>query len=317
LSKFKAWLYAFRLRTLPLALSCIITGSSIAYAENKAGFSWQVFGLTILTTLLLQILSNLANDYGDSEKGTDNEERIGPKRAVQAGLLSFDEIKRGIYVCVVLALASGIALITVGLRGLNITNSLFFLVLGLGAIAAAIKYTVGKNAYGYMGLGDFFVLLFFGLVGVCGSYYLQTHSFHYSVLLPAFSIGAFATGVLNLNNMRDHISDERAGKITMVVKMGLKKAKIYHHILIILGCLASIAYVITNMAFTNLSGSMQFLFLITLVLFRRHLVAVRRITNPADFDPLLPQLAITTFIFSILFAIGIIVAGWEALKVGL
>ena len=302
MSKYQAWLYAFRLRTLPLALSSILAGSSIAYADNKAGFNWLVFALCILTTLFLQILSNLANDYGDSEKGIDNEERIGPKRAVQSGLISFDEIKAGIYVCGGLALITGVSLIYEGTRGLNINNALFFFALGLAAIAAAIKYTVGKNAYGYQGLGDLFVLLFFGLAGVCGSHYLLAHQVHYSVLLPAFTIGAFATGVLNLNNMRDHISDERAGKITMVVKIGLASAKRYQTILILLGFVASIVFVILN--FTS---TMQFLFIITVPLFRRHLVAVRRIDEPVEFDPLLKQLAISTFIFSILFSIGMIV----------
>jgi len=274
----------------------------MAYADNKVGFSWLVFGLTILTTLLLQILSNLANDYGDSEKGTDNHERIGPKRAVQSGLLSFNEIKLGIYICMGLALLSGVTLIYKGTQGLNINNSIFFFVLGLCAMAAAIKYTVGKNAYGYQGLGDLFVLLFFGIAGVCGSHYLLAHKIHYSVLLPAFTIGAFATGVLNLNNMRDHISDEQAGKITMVVKMGLNNAKRYHQILILLGFTAGIVFVILN--FTS---TMQFLFLITVPLFRRHLVAVRRTEEPVAFDPLLSQLAVSTFIFAILFALGMII----------
>ena len=302
MSKYQAWLHAFRLRTLPLALSSIIAGSSIAYADNKTGFSWLVFALCILTTLFLQILSNLANDYGDSEKGTDNEERVGPKRAVQLGLLSFTEIKTGILIFGTLALITGLSLIYMGTRGLNISYALFYFVLGLAAIAAAIKYTVGKNAYGYQGLGDLFVLLFFGIVGVCGSHYLMAHKIHYSVLLPAFTIGAFATGVLNLNNMRDHISDEKAGKITMVVKMGLRKSKRYHTILILLGFAASIIYVILN--FTS---TMQFLFMITVPLFRRHLKAVRSIDEPVEFDPLLKQLAISTFIFSILFAMGMIV----------
>ena len=302
MSKFKAWLYAFRLRTLPLALSSILVGSSIAYADDKTGFSWLIFGLCVLTTLFLQILSNLANDYGDSEKGTDNDDRIGPKRAVQSGLLSFSEIKLGIYVCGALALGSGLTLVYKATQGLNINYTIFFIVLGLCAIGAAVKYTVGENAYGYRGLGDLFVLLFFGIVGVCGSHYLLAHKLHYSVLLPAFTIGAFATGVLNLNNMRDHISDEKAGKITMVVKMGLTLAKQYHRILIIAGFAASIVFVMAN--FTS---TMQFLFIITVPLFRRHLVTVNKTVEPAEFDPLLPQLAMGTFIFSILFALGMII----------
>ncbi|MDB5281559.1 MAG: 1,4-dihydroxy-2-naphthoate octaprenyltransferase [Bacteroidota bacterium] len=301
-NKFQAWLYAFRLRTLPLALSSIITGSSLAFADRRSNFNWLVFGLLILTTLLLQILSNLANDYGDSEKGTDNDERIGPVRAVQAGLLTFGEIKRGIFICVMLCLIAGSALVTEATKGLDLGYGVFFFLLGLAAIAAAIKYTVGKSAYGYRGLGDVFVLLFFGLVGVCGSYYLLSHVLNPWILLPATTIGLFATGVLNLNNMRDCESDARAGKITMVVKMGLAKAKRYQMALIVLGFISSLVFVVLNF-----KSTMQFTFILTLPLFRKHLVTVNRIEDPKEFDPLLKQLALGTFIFSILFAIGIII----------
>ena len=302
MTKLQSWLYAFRLRTLPLAFSSIITGSSIAFVDNRSNFSWLVFALCLITTLSLQILSNLANDYGDSEKGTDNDERIGPKRAVQQGLLSFKEIKAGIVVAVVLSLFFGSALVTEATKGLDMSYGIFFFILGLGAIAAAIKYTVGKGAYGYMGLGDVFVLLFFGIVGVCGSYYLMAHQFHYSVLLPAFTIGAFASGVLNMNNLRDRESDAKAGKNSLVVKIGALNAKRYHTGLIVLGFVAALVYVVVN--FTS---SMQLLFIITIPLFRKHLSAIWRIEDPKEFDPLLKQLAIGTFIFSILFAMGIIV----------
>lgn len=302
MNKAKAWLYAFRLRTLPLALSSIITGSSIAFADTRTSFNWPAFFLCILTTLFLQILSNLANDYGDSEKGTDNEDRIGPIRAVQAGMLSFSEIKAGIGVTVVLCLITGIALIYQSFGTVAFGYASFFFLLGLGAIAAAIKYTVGKGAYGYSGFGDVFVLLFFGLVGVCGSYYLLAHQLNFAVLLPAFAIGFFSSGVLNLNNMRDRISDAKAGKNTLVVKIGPEKAKTYHQVLIWLGFVLSIVYVILTF-----HSTMQFAFILTVPLFRRHLVQVRRIENPAEFDPLLKQLAISTFIFAVLFAVGQII----------
>lgn len=296
------WLHAFRLRTLPLALSSIITGSSIAYSENPESFNKTVLALCLLTTLFLQILSNLANDYGDHQKGTDNDERIGPKRAVQSGLLSFFEIKAGIILTVILSLLSGTLLLYQAFGDTVNTYSVLFFALGLGAIAAAIKYTIGENPYGYRGLGDVFVLLFFGLVGVGGSYYLLSHTLHYSVLLPSCSIGFFAAGVLNLNNMRDHLSDAKAGKNTLVVKMGLAKAKQYHRLLIIAALLFSVVFVLLN-----LRSSMQFLFIITLPLFRKHLAVVKHIDNPAEFDPLLKQLAIATFIFSVLFAVGLII----------
>ena len=304
-SKIQSWLYAFRLRTLPLAFSSIITGSSLALTYcmvNKIAFNWVALMLCLFTTLLLQILSNLANDYGDSEKGTDNDERIGPIRAVQAGMLSIAEIKKGIVVTVLLCLLFGVALIYQATVGLNIKYGLFFLALGLTAIAAAVKYTVGKNAYGYQGLGDVFVLLFFGLVGVMGSYYLLAHAIHLSLLLPAFTMGAFAAGVLNLNNMRDRQSDAKAGKNTLVVKIGIDSAKKYHTALIIVGFVASILYVLLN--FTS---TMQFLFIITLMLFRKHIVEVWQVEDAKEFDPLLKQLAISTFIFSILFGAGMVI----------
>lgn len=302
MSKIKAWLYAFRLRTLPLAFSSIITGSAIAFIHSQNAFGWKVLLLCLLTTLLLQILSNLANDYGDSEKGTDNDERIGPVRAVQAGMLSFSEIKTGIIVAVVLCLVFGSMLVKEATRGLDVRYGLFFFALGLAAITAAIKYTVGKNAYGYLGLGDVFVFLFFGIVGVCGSYYLLAHRFHYSVLLPGFTIGAFASGVLNLNNMRDRDSDAKAGKNSLVVKIGIVAAKKYHKALIVLGFVASIVFV-----FLNFTSTMQFLFIITVPLFRKHMALVSKIEDAREFDPLLKQLAIGTFIFSMLFALGMVV----------
>ena len=294
-TKFQAWLYAFRLRTLPLAFSSIITGSFISYHHS---FSWAILGLAVVTTLLLQILSNLANDYGDSEKGTDNDDRIGPKRAVQAGILSFSEIKGAIVLFSILCLVSGSALIRFSLGGQDI-RSLVFLLLGIAAIAAAIKYTVGKGAYGYFGMGDVFVMIFFGLVGVAGSYYLQSHEFHWSILLPGIAIGCFATGVLNLNNMRDRISDEKAGKITVVVKMGAHNAKTYHTTLLIAGWVSIIGFTILHY-----HSPLSFTFILAAPLFWRNIIAVWKVSDPKDFDPFLKQLAISTFIFSILFAVG-------------
>jgi 1,4-dihydroxy-2-naphthoate octaprenyltransferase len=294
-TKVQAWLYAFRLRTLPLSFSSIITGSFIAY---RTCFSWLVFALALVTTLLLQVLSNIANDYGDSEKGTDNDDRIGPKRAIQAGILSFAEMRTAIIIFSVLCLISGCSLIFVSLQEQALI-ALLFLALGIGAIAAALKYTIGKSAYGYNGMGDIFVLLFFGLVGVGGSYYLQAHTFDWTILLPGLAIGCFATGVLNLNNMRDRLSDAKAGKNTIVVMMGARNARIYHTILILVGWAAIIAF-----ATIHFASSMVFLFLLSAPLFWRNIFVVWQVEDPKDFDPYLKQLAISTFLFSILFAVG-------------
>jgi 1,4-dihydroxy-2-naphthoate octaprenyltransferase len=252
----------------------------------------------MVTTLLLQVLSNIANDYGDSEKGTDNDDRIGPRRAIQSGILTFAEIRRAIIICAALSLVSGCLLIYTALQEQALIAAVF-LAMGVGAIIAALKYTIGKSAYGYHGMGDVFVLLFFGIVGVGGSYYLQAHLFDWTVLLPALSIGCFSTGVLNLNNMRDRISDAKAGKNTIVVMMGAHNARIYHTCLILVGWAAAITFVSLHF-----HSSVSFLFILTAPLFWRNIFVVWKVKDPKDFDPYLKQLAISTFIFSIFFAIG-------------
>ena len=226
----RPWIEAFRLRTLPLALSNTIIGSCLAAADDK--FRWSVFGLAALTTVLLQIMSNMANDYGDFVNGKDTAERIGPKRMVQSGEITPKTMLRGIIVIGILCAVSGVSLILIGTAGMDITNLLIFSILGLAAIAAAIKYTVGKNPYGYRGLGDIFVFIFFGLVGVIGTYFLHTQAFRIDLILPASAIGFLSVGVLNMNNMRDYEQDKKAGKRTIVVAMGEKNAAYYHLFLV-------------------------------------------------------------------------------------
>jgi 1,4-dihydroxy-2-naphthoate octaprenyltransferase len=228
------WLSAFRLRTLPLAFSCIITGSFLAALYT---FKWEITLLALLTTLFLQILSNLSNDYGDTVHGADSADRIGPKRAVQSGKISKASMKMAMIVFALLALISGLLLLYIALD--NVKTILIFLLLGLSAITAAIKYTAGKNPYGYKGLGDLFVFIFFGIVGVEGVFFLHTQAFSVNGLLPASAIGLLSVAVLNLNNMRDHVSDAKAGKNTLVVKMGFENAKRYHAALIILSFLCA------------------------------------------------------------------------------
>lgn len=299
--KLSAWLNAFRLRTLPLAFSSVITGVFAAYSTQ---FDWLTLVLTLTTTLLLQVLSNLANDYGDSEKGTDNDQRIGPKRAIQAGLLSFDEIKKGIFIATALAFGFGLWLVYHALG--SQWQILFFIALGIAAIAAAIKYTVGKNAYGYVGLGDVFVLLFFGIVGVCGSFYLQTNAStgsatatDWRVLLLGLAVGCFATAVLNLNNMRDRESDAASGKRTLVVKIGAAWAKRYHTVLLAIGIVSSFSYLLETS-----SSWIAYLPVFSYPLFLLQSHKIQQVENPKDFDPFLKTTALTTFLFSVLFAVG-------------
>ncbi|MFO8148051.1 MAG: 1,4-dihydroxy-2-naphthoate polyprenyltransferase [Bacteroidota bacterium] len=299
MGNFNSWINAARLRTLPLSISGIIVGTTIAVQQGH--FNIVIFSLALCTTLGLQILSNLANDYGDGVKGTDNENRVGPARAIQSGLISAKEMKQGIWITAIATMILAVLLIYVAFGSENFLSAIVFFALGLAAIVAAIKYTVGENAYGYRGLGDVFVFIFFGLVAVYGSYFLYTLQFNWLVILPAFAIGLLSAGVLNLNNMRDRESDALAGKNTLVVKMGAGRSKNYHYFLII-G--ASFCLVIFSV-FTADSWS-DFLYLIGFIPLFLHLKRVVENENPMLLDPELKILALTTFFISILFGLGLI-----------
>lgn len=299
MSKVKAWVEAARLKTLPLAVSSPLMGSFLAWADGN--FLWSVFILATTTTLLLQVLSNFANDYGDFKSGADNHNRIGPRRMVQSGEISPKQMKKGLLINIALAFISGVLLIYFGTKGKDIGVVLFFLVLGIIAIVAAIKYTVGKNPYGYRGLGDLFVFLFFGLIGVMGTHFLHTGTFNPWHIMPAAAIGLLSTGVLNLNNLRDYESDKAASKRTMVVWLGNRKAKFYHLVLIVVSALLGPVFVIFNY-----HSAYQFLFVLAFPLFISNLVAVFRHSNPADLYPELKRLAFATFIFTVTFGVGMI-----------
>ena len=218
MSSIKAWITAFRLRTLPLAFSSILMGSFLAaYYDSFQGW---IFLLAIITTLFLQILSNLANDYGDTVNGADHEGREGPQRMVQSGIISLNKMKIAVMVFAILSFISGIGLIYISFGSLIHLKFLLFLLIGLAAIVAALRYTMGSNPYGYKGLGDLYVLVFFGLVGVGGTYFLHSNNWDWIIILPALAVGFLSSGVLNVNNMRDIESDKEAGKSTLVVKMG-------------------------------------------------------------------------------------------------
>lgn len=297
----KKWIAAFRLRTLPLALANTILGSALAYYAG--GFRWSVFVLAAVTTILLQVISNMANDYGDFVNGKDTAERIGPKRMVQSGEISPRAMLTGIIVAGILAAVCGLTLIIIGTEGININYLLIFAVLGLAAIAAAIKYTVGKNPYGYRGLGDIFVFIFFGLVGVCGTFFLHTQQFSISLLLPASALGFLSTGVLNVNNLRDYKADKNAGKKTLVVSWGIKKARLYH-IVLITGALVFTAVFILILQ----PLSWQWLYLVTLPLFILHLKKITGYTDAKELYPELGRLAMSSFLYALTFSLGIILS---------
>jgi 1,4-dihydroxy-2-naphthoate octaprenyltransferase len=301
MNRFSIWVKAFRLRTLPLALSSAILGSFLAFAQG--GFRWYIFVLSILTTLFLQILSNLANDYGDAMHGTDNEKRLGPQRVTQSGLVTKQQMRGMILLFVMLALLSGSLLIFSGLRHIGWKTILVFFLLGISAILAAIKYTIGKNPYGYIGLGDLFVFIYFGILGVAGTYYLHVNTFDPWVLLPASAIGLLSSGVLNLNNMRDIENDTRTGKRTLVVHIGTPAAKIYHLVLISLSVVFSLIY--TLVLFNSVY---QLLFMLTCPLFALNIIVVMKNSDPRELNRELKKLAFSTFAFSVTFGIGLVLS---------
>ncbi|REE02060.1 1,4-dihydroxy-2-naphthoate polyprenyltransferase [Marinoscillum furvescens] len=293
----KAWIQAFRLRTLPLAFSSIFLGSFLASSQGM--FDGVILAWSLITTLFLQVLSNLANDYGDATSGVDGDQRTGPKRTVSAGLISKKAMKRALIVFSVLSLASGFYLTFLAF-GDQWAQVSVFVVLGIAAVAAAIKYTVGKNPYGYAGFGDFFVLLFFGFVGVGGSYYLYTHALDWAVLLPAASCGLLAVGVLNVNNIRDIESDQLSGKYSIPVRIGRAAAVWYQWLLLALAVVCMVVFFMIQRASWE-----SYVFLLCLPLLGRNAWAVKTKTTSNELDPYLKQLALTTLLFVLLVGLGL------------
>lgn len=299
MNSIRIWIKAFRLRTLPLALSATILGSFLGYADGK--FKWGVFIFGSLTTLLLQILSNLANDFGDAKKGTDNEKRLGPLRVTQSGLVTPKQIRLMIAFFVLLSLISGSLLIWFGLRGGDMVIYAVFLLMGFSAIFAAIKYTIGKRPYGYVGFGDIMVFIYFGILGVAGTYFLHTQSLHLTILLPASSVGLFSAGVLNLNNLRDHENDALNGKNTLVVRMGVSWAKTYHVILLLTALVLAVLYTLLHF-----KSYYQLIFLLPLPLLISDITKVITNTVPVELNGELKKLAAATLLFSLSFGLGLI-----------
>ena len=300
---FTVWIQACRLRTLPLAASSIIVAGGLAVQHHV--FNLSVFLLSLLTAICLQVLSNLANDYGDALTGADDQ-RVGPDRAMQSGLISAAAMKKAIIVMVVACLVSGLSLLNIAFND-DLKSWLIFLTLGAMAIIAAITYTMGKLPYGYRAMGDIAVFIFFGLLGVLGCFYLQALTLPLSLFLPAISIGLLSAAVLNINNMRDIYNDKAANKITLVVLLGRKKAFIYHLLLISTAMLCSVLYIYT----LENSETWQYLFLLVSSSLGKSCIRIsdeikKDSQDGITFNEELKNTAISTFVFSLLFAIVVI-----------
>ena len=303
------WIQAARLRTLPLSMSGIIMGSFIArwrILENGGTWDWQIFAMALLVTLLYQILSNFANDYGDGIKGTDKlRVNEAEQRAVASGRITANQMKNAVILFAVLSLIATVALLYLAFFRENLMNEFYtFVGLGIACILAAIGYTVGKKPYGYLGLGDIFVFIFFGLVSVCGSYFLFTKTFHWDLLLPATTIGMLSAAVLNLNNMRDIESDALSGKKTLALRMGYRYAMVYEIVLLQLPLILMLVFMMMNGLHEkgNYYAFIFFILVFPMTALRRKIMQTK---EPKELDPYLKQVGIFTLIISVLVAFGL------------
>lgn len=297
LSSIKPWIVSLRLRTLPLSASCIITGSFLAaYTEN---FNYVVFILALATTLLLQILSNLSNEYGDMVKGTDSEGRVGPERSIQRGEITLKQMRRMMILTAFITSVSGMVLI---IYATDLFYTIIFILTGAAAIIAAVKYTVGKKPYGYRAMGDLFVFIFFGPVGVAGTFFLHTGQLRPDVLLPSLTAGLLSVAVLNLNNMRDAEHDLKHGKITLAILLGNKKSRIYHLILLLISFTASFMF-----AFINNLPAIKYLYLLSFIPLLSSLAVVFRYADSSQIDPELKKTAITNLLHSLFLGAALLI----------
>jgi 1,4-dihydroxy-2-naphthoate octaprenyltransferase len=299
LSLTQAWLESLRPKTLPLAFAAIVVGTVLAWWQGY--FDPLVAVLALITAGLLQILSNLANDYGDAVKGSDKPDRIGPLRGMQKGAISLAQMKRALIIVIVLSCISGLLLVTAATQ--TLADFIGFLVLGGLSIVAAITYTIGKRPYGYLGLGDISVLIFFGWLSVMGSWYLQTHMLIPAVILPATACGLLATAVLNINNLRDIDSDRENGKNTLVVRLGPINARRYH-----VGLLVGALLCLALFNLLSLHSLWGWLFLLAAPLLIKQARFVLRERDPRAMPPLLERTVKGALLTNLLFVIGIILS---------
>ena len=310
MAKFKTWIKAARPRTVLLSFSGVLLGGFLAYktgpstlrgASGTAGSGTLLCVLfAALTAIMLQILSNLANDYGDFKKGTDSAKRVGPQREMQSGAITEKEMQRGLAITAVLCLIFGALLIFVFAK-LTWQELAVFAALGIGAVLAALLYTLGKRPYGYRGLGDLYCFLFFGWAAVAGTFYLATKSLDFSVLLPASAMGFLSNAVLNINNMRDYENDKASGKNSLVVKLGLKKAFIYHCLLIVGAFVCLAIYLVLHQA-----AWYSYLFVVLFLLFLKDLVTIKK-TKPELLDPFLGRQVKHSFLLVVVYGILLLV----------
>ena len=293
--KFVSLFRSMRLRTLPLSLSGVMLGIFYAIGAGACGAGECLF--LLLTAVSLQILSNLSNELGDFLSGTDGDGRNGPAYSLQSNQLSVNAMRKAILITAIISVFCGTAMIWFSFGTLLAAEPIALLCLGAAAVWAAVRYTLGKNPYGYRGFGDIFVFVFFGLVSVCGSYFVLAHELPPMLFLPAASVGFFSVGVLNVNNLRDMETDKET-RVTIPLKIGVRNAKIYHCCLIAAGWICMMVYV-----FITHTSMWNYLFILALPLYIKQIVGVLTRTGRA-LDKMLPLLVMSTMLFCILAGVG-------------
>lgn len=298
MSKFSSAVRSMRLRTLPLSLSGVCLGMLLAASDYHVSLTVAIF--TILTTVSLQVLSNLSNELGDYYHGTDTADRLGPNYGLMEGGLKVSDMKLLIGGAILCCIVFGLLMIRASFGTLFSLESVCLMMLGAAAISGAMKYTLGRNPYGYQGLGDIFVFIFFGLVSVLGSYFVAAHTIpSWIFLLPATSIGLFSVGVLNVNNIRDMKTDAE-NRVTVAIRLGEKRARIYQTVLIVMGWVCMIAFCLLRFF-----DPWHYLFVLTLPMHIKHVSGVWKL-NGKDLDRMLPLLVISTFLFALLAGFGFV-----------
>ena len=295
----RAWISAFRPRTLFLAAAGVILGSGLALHVDRLDLTTAL--LTLTTALLLQLLSNLANDLGDYVKGTDRTgERVGPTRSVQSGVISVLKMKIGIGITALITMVFGLILLLRLFHTIGFLAIVIFFFVGFFSLVAALFYTLGSRPYGYIGLGDFFAFLFFGPIAVMGTYYLQAQLIDLGSVYPSIGMGLLSTMILNVNNMRDIKNDAKSGKRTIAVRLGLANAKVYHTVLMLVmfSCFLIYSFLYAN------SPWYRFAYVAVYAL---QIVLLSQIFNKEgkDLDPYLRKTALSAFLIGVLFSVCI------------
>ncbi len=296
-ARFSTLLQLIRPRTLPLALAAILCGNALAWHGNPAAWRLSVFLLSLLTALALQIVSNIANDYGDGLRGTDRcRAPEAPPRLTATRKIAYRQIRRILAAAVLAALLLGSTLLAVSLRQPH--EWLAFLLLGALSVLAALGYTLGRYAYGYYGLGEISVFLFFGLLGVQGSGYLQQSACPSAGWLPAAGCGLLAAAVLHINNMRDLESDRQSGKHTPATRLGFARSQTLHSLLLAAALACYAAYPVRSPA--------GLLWLLALPLAAAHLRRLYASSTPAAAGRELPSIVRLAFFANLLFGAGLL-----------